>query len=172
MIHRLSVILKKCDNTKYRQDFIKYLSTLEFDEFELLFNKYLVIISRFLNIYSDLSFTMFKNNAIFLSKKWWKNQRMKNKYCCFFKIFNDGNPKFITDIENKLKYKSKRYTEIALNLKDAQIEMENIISVELKISNNKEDLIRTSIYISKTIMIKNKLEKLSEELNKLIYKKN
>lgn len=167
MKHRLSIILKKCKNTKYRQDFIKYLSTLEFDEFELLFKKYFYTISRFLSIYGDSNFKLIENKAIFLSKIWWKNQRIKNKYYWFLKIFNDGNSKFVTDIVNKLNYKSKRTTEIRLEINYTYIELENIINFELELNNNKDDLIRTSIYIAKSIMIKNKLEKLTEELKNL-----
>lgn len=161
MIHQLSKVLKNCKNKKYRKDFINYLSTLEFDEFEILYNKYFYIIIRFLAIYGNY------NNARIFSENWWKNQKIKNTYNLFLSIFNDGNSKFVICIQNKLIYKSQRAVDITIELTKSQHELENILKIKLNISNNKDDIIRASIYIIKTIILKNKLQKLSEELKSL-----
>lgn len=161
MIPRLSKVLKNCKNKKYRKDFIKYLSTLEFEDFEILYNRYFYMITRFLAIYGNY------NNARIFSENWWKIQKIKNMYKSFLSIFNDGNSKFVIYIQNKLIYKSQRSMDITIELTKSQQELENILKIKLNISNNKEDIIRATIYIIKTIILKNKLQKLSEELKTL-----
>jgi len=65
MTHRLSIILNKCYNKKFREGFIKYLASLDFAEFDKLFQYYMNVISLLLWRYQ-------KDKIRFFSIKWFK----------------------------------------------------------------------------------------------------
>ena len=72
MIHRLNVILKSITNKNVKHGFIKYLSSLDFEDFEYLLEHYFTAILRLMFRYKN-------KKANFLSKQWFINKKINSE---------------------------------------------------------------------------------------------
>lgn len=173
---RLSIILKNSKKNKYKKNFIKYLSSLDFDEFEIIFNHYISIIFRALSFYKveyffeKIHFLRNKfgidNNKFiknkFLSKKWFCDIKMTKKYHKIYDIFLEANSEYVEKIQNKLITKNNRKEKILTEIININNKIKNM---DIEISN--VNLTQFCSLIFYQIYIKIELERLVEEFNKI-----
>jgi len=113
---KLNDILKKSLNYKFRKGFIKYLSTLEYDEFNEIYKHYTSILL-------TLIFRYRKDKFIIFSKKWFNYRILQYKYHYIFKLFFTANPKFI----ERSNIETKKYNNEVSNLIDLINEKSEIL---------------------------------------------
>lgn len=161
-IHRLNVILKNLSNHKYKYGFIKYLSTLKFEDFEYLLHHYLTTILRLMLRYKN-------KKANFLSKQWFINKKINSKYRKIAKAFYDANFDYCIKIDEKIQKEGKQIIDLLNNIRENQTILENLEKVQIYLTdmkNDKEIVEFASLAIS-TIFVKQELGKLYEEIGKL-----
>lgn len=175
---RLSEILKKSSKSKYRTDFIKYLKSLDFNEFEIIFNHYMSIAIKFLTFYKVEHFQEKTQNIRneynidnkkyvknkFLSKKWFNDKYFKNKYYDIFNIFMDANRDFVNIISDKIHEKNNKKAKILKEIINIKNTIENLNNLEIPISN---ESLQLCILINYQIYAKQELDRLLEELNNI-----
>lgn len=161
MVHRLSVILKKCSNKKFRNGFVKYLTSLDFVEFNALFIYYINVIGLMLHKYN-------KNKIRFFSIKWFKKKIVDYKYNQLYYIFSDANFAFITIINENMKHENVRSQIILDEIDDIKNSIENLYNKELVINLplSKEDVIELSVLIIDNIYLRDELKKLVDEIKR------
>lgn len=161
MKQRLNVILDQCKNDKFRHGFVKYLSVLDFDEFEKVYDKYVGIIIRLIIRYNN-------KNIKFLSKDWLKNKILRLKWSKLHNIFVDSNSNFVVKINDNDKIQNIKTSKLLSDIKELINTLKNINESMLTIDDysNPEDRIRFYILLSDTIYINAELETLTEELYK------
>jgi len=131
-----NIILKKCSNRKFRKGFIKYLSTLDFQEFSELFDHYTKIFSKFMirfNLINPKKFT----------KNWLKRRFLKHKFDSISIIFLEANRDFIIKINKELNYINLKTTNLLIEMEEtnktfsnSKLVYENIISSDPIIKEN------------------------------------
>ena len=82
--HRLNYILKKCKRSKFRNGYIKYLESLDYEEFKYLLSYYMQTITRLVIKYNSKNIKLFSRN-------WFKYYFLKRKYYKLFNIFFTSN---------------------------------------------------------------------------------
>lgn len=162
--HRLNIILDKCRDNKFKKGFIIYLQSLDFDEFELLFNYYTSIISRLIFRYKNK-----EEKVKIFSKKWLRNKFLNYKYQTINLLFYAANSNFVKLANKKISDNNKRMSELITKIKEINKSIEAIKNVNLTIS---EQPSMTEVITLITILIeyihnKNESEKIMNEINKL-----
>ena len=161
-MHRLTIILNKCERKKYRDGYIKYLKSLEYEEFENIFSYYSLVMAKLLIKYE-------KNKISFFSKKWLKFINIKYKWNMLYLIFLKANKKFVNLIIKNLDIKNSKKFELILKINETQNTLDSIISNPIKLSSNpnQEDIIKFNLIIIDSIYTSEKLTKLMDELNNI-----
>mgnify|MGYP000848835058 CR=1 FL=1 len=156
MIHRLNLILKKSRyNYNFKKGYIKYLSSLDFKEFEELFSHYVEVIAIALKKYDTEKIKL-------LSKDWFKYKSLIRKYNTVFSIFFQANYDFTLDIIHRLEVRNNIKEEIIKNMQLLlNISYNNIFSQDFK---DKQNLIKLSICLSDWLYITHKLDSLNKQL--------
>jgi len=160
-IHKLNTILKKSNNNKFRKGFIKYLSSLNFNEFSFLYNFYMRVMTKLILKY--------KNKKIkFLSKDWFKNISLQNKYQELYYIFYIANFPYIQKINKNLEINNLKNRILLDNINDVKSSLENLSKKQININPypTEKEMIDFNILIIGTIYNKQMLDNLLEELNK------
>jgi len=161
-IHRLNVILKNITNKNVKHGFIKYLSSLDFEDFEYLLEHYLTVIVRLMFRYKN-------KKANFLSKQWFINKKINSKYRKIAMAFYDANFDYCIKISDKIQQKDKHIINLLNNISENKKVLKNLENIQLFLTdmeNEKEIIEFTSLIIS-TIFVKKELEKLYDEIEKL-----
>jgi len=161
-MHRLTIILNKCERKKYRDGYIKYLKSLEYEEFENIFSYYSLVMAKLLIKYE-------KNKISFFSKKWLKFINIKYKWNMLYLIFLKANKKFVNLIIKNLDIKNSKKFELISKINETQNILDSIISNPIKLSSNpnQEDIIKFNLIIIDSIYTSEKLTKLMDELNNI-----
>ena len=160
MTHRLSIILNKCYNKKFREGFIKYLASLDFAEFDKLFQYYMNVISLLLWRYQ-------KDKIRFFSIKWFKYKILNYKYNQLYYMFSESNFQFVIIINENMKIENRRREKLISELDDVQKSIESLYNHQLLITLpilSKQDLIDFSVLIIDNIYLKDELKKLLDEV--------
>ena len=162
MIHRLSIILKKCENKKFRIGYMRYLSSLDFNEFEELFSHYSTIIAKLLIRYQ-------KDKIKFLSRKWFKLSDLEFKWHQLYKLFSLSNPYFVELNMKNLDIKNSKKMELVIKINETRKTLESIVSnpIALPKNSNQEDIIKFNLIIIDSIYTSEELTKLVDELNNI-----
>jgi hypothetical protein len=162
MIHRLSIILKKCENKKFRIGYMRYLSSLDFNEFEELFSHYSTIIAKLLLRYQ-------KNKIKLFSKNWFKLSNLEYKWHQLYRLFSLSNPYFVELNMNNLDIKNTKKMDLIMKINETRKELESIISnpIILNQNSNQEEIIKFNLIIIDSIYTSEKLTKLVDELNNI-----
>ena len=147
MKRTLNAILKKCKfNRKYKKNFILYLSSLDFDEFGFLYFYYTSIIIK-----------RYKSEYKLFSKQWFKTFFLAYKLKYILNIFNSANSEYILRLKNNVEQLELLKNEIDENFKIlSKIQTDLFIGENLK----KDDIIRSSISLSESIFLTDKITKL------------
>ena len=160
MTHRLSIILSKCYNKKFREGFIKYLASLDFAEFDKLFQYYMNVISLLLWRYQ-------KDKIRFFSIKLFKYKILNYKYNQLYYMFSESNFQFVIIINENMKIENRRREKLISELDDVQKSIESLYNHQLLITLpilSKQDLIDFSVLIIDNIYLKDELKKLLDEV--------
>lgn len=162
MKHKLSVILKKCNNYKYREGFIKYLKSLNYEEFKELYLHYALIVLRYENIYKH------KNPKKF-SKKWFINKKIKNKTKKLYYYFIKANDNFIKKITNKIIEDNGLREKLFDELTITRNKINNLSKKTFIISetSSKNDIIDFNIYLILSTDLSNKIKELINKIDNL-----
>lgn len=161
---KLSTILNNIKNSKYKKGYIKYLKSLDYDEFRTLFVYYMAIIIRYENIY-------IKKNIKKYTLFWLKNYFIRKKYIRLYSIFYNSNQDFVIKINKKIEYDNNIRQHLINNIKEVT---ETISNLEGKIAvitekSTRKDLIDFTVLLIDSIYLRNELNKLLDKLDK--YKK-
>lgn len=166
MIHRLNVILKSITNKNVKHGFIKYLSSLDFEDFEYLLEHYLTAILRLMFRYKN-------KKANFLSKQWFINKKINSKYRKIAMVFYDANFDYCIKINDKIQQKDNYIINLLNNISENKKVLKKLENIELFLTDmeNEKEIIEFASLIISTIFVKKELEKLYEEIGKLNNKK-
>lgn len=158
---RLSELLKKCSNKKYKKGYIKYLASLDYKEYEKLFLYYFEVISILLIRY-DHEYKRF-------SKNWFKYKKINKLYEKLYNLFFDSNHVFLLIASEKLKKSDEEKEKIFQKIEELKKIIQAIFETELyvNIPPTNEDFISIMILLTNSLYAKNELNKLLEELNNL-----
>lgn len=155
---KLSTILDKCNRSKYRNEFIKYLTSLDFNEFEYLYNKYSELIIR----------TGYKyRNSKRFSKNWLKKKLLDIKLKRLYLLFLQSNMYYVILSGENLKNRNEKRRVILKNIEESKELMRNLNNnrfLELSITPTYEDLIKLYILMMDNIYTKDRLDNLIKEL--------
>jgi len=162
MIHRLSIILKKCENKKFRIGYMKYLGSLDFNEFEELFSHYSTIIAKLLLKYQ-------KNKIKFFSKNWFKLSSLEYKWYQLYRLFSLSNPYFVELNMRNLDVSNSKKTDLIIKINETRQALESIVSNPITLPENakQEDIIKFNLIIIDSIYTSEELTKLVDELNNI-----
>ena len=162
MIHRLSIILKKCENKKFRIGYMRYLSSLDFNEFEELFSHYSTIIAKLLLKYQ-------KNKIKFFSKNWFKLSSLEYKWYQLYRLFSLSNPYFVELNMRNLDVSNSKKTDLIIKINETRQALESIVSNPITLPENakQEDIIKFNLIIIDSIYTSEELTKLVDELNNI-----
>ncbi len=162
MTHRLSDILNKCENKKFKDGYIKYLKSLDFNEFEELFSYYSGAIATLLIRYQ-------KNKIKFFSNKWFKFHIIKYKWDLLYLIFSNANHDFVMNTSKNLDIKNTKKMDLIIKINETRQELESIVSNPIILTQNssQEDIIKFNLIIIDSIYTSEKLTKLVDELNNI-----
>lgn len=158
----LNNILRKSSKRKFKKDFIKYLSLLDFNEFENLFFRYSTIIAKL-----SLRYDKIKNG--FLSKNWFKRQNLKHKYRVLYDLFYTANITFVLKAVQDLDIINSKKVELILKIKETQNYLEVITSnrLELEPDPKRDDIIKFILLVADSVYTSNKLIQLMDELDEI-----
>ena len=161
-IHRLNVILKNLSNYKYKCGFIKYLSSLNFDDFEKLLNYYLSIILR-------LTLRHKNKKANFLSKQWFINRYINSIFLKITMVFYDANFDYFIKIDKNIQKKNNIIINLLNNIYENQNTLKNLEKIKVYLIDMKTDkeIVEFASLAISTIFVKQELEKLYNEIEKL-----
>lgn len=162
MKHRLSEILKNCENTKYRKGFIKYLGSLNYKEFKELYIHYTVIVIKYENKFKSES-------PRFFSKNWFITKYTKIKSDKVFHIFIQSNRTFFDRVGKELNANNKLRETLMNDMNDVKnkIDILSKFSFEIQEKPSSEDIIMFSSLLIQNVYLKNKLEKLTSDIENL-----
>ncbi len=160
IVNRFSELLKNISNRKFRNSYIKYLMSLDFEEFYFIYNHYskiLIILSlRYKN----------KKRGKFIS--WIKLKILYHKFEILYKIFNLANKEFI---KKTMELNNKKY--LVLNeIITVKTILKKLETVNIIINNNKTNIINVIAVLILNVYNKNKLEELEKKLNDLNQRQN
>jgi len=158
--HSLNIILKKSLNYKFRRGFIKYLSSLDYEEFESLFVYYANIISTLLIKYSN-------KKIRFLSRDWFKYKILNIKYDIFFFLFIKGNREFLLEISKSMTQRNEEREKTLNEIDRLQHIINDLYAKEIlvNVSFTQQDKIEVITLIYVAIDTAKELEKLLNSLN-------
>lgn len=161
-IHRLKDILSKMTNRNFKKGFTRYLSSLDYKEFDSIYNYYTSILIRLMNRYLT-------NKPKFLSKRWFKYKILYFKYSYLFYIFVKANSKFVLLSNKLLKENNDKIANLINDINEKRRILKNIASKPLILSENstKEDLIKFHLSIVDNIYNAEILAKALEELKEI-----
>ncbi len=162
--HRLNIILNKCRKKKYKSGFISYLRSLDFEEFEILFNYYNSVIARLMFRYKS------KNEKIsFLSKKWFRNEELNYKFSTLNLLFREANNIFVEKADKKISDNNKRISELLTKIQEIKKSLEYIKNAKLIFNENPDmiDMLNLIAILTEYIYNKNESQKIIDEINKL-----
>jgi len=159
-ISRLSTILNKISNRKFRKGYIKYITSLDYKEYETLF----VYNTEVVNVLSNRYLT---KKYKFLSKGWFKSVSLKMKYDLFYNCFITANPQFMLDLNKNLKNRNRRREKILKSLADIREKIEKTYSMEIIIYDPPtfEDKVKLILMVANSISIEKELKMLLNEFN-------
>jgi hypothetical protein len=157
--HRLNIILKKSSKSKYRKGFVKYLSSLDYKEFESLFLYYTNIISTLIIRYST-------NKIKFLSKKWFNNLSINRKYNKLYYLFFNANSDYMAELSKNIQIRNEKREKLLQEIEQLQNIIKTLYSKEIIISTplEQQNIIDMIILMSNAIDAEEELKKLIEEL--------
>lgn len=162
--HRLNIILDKCSKKKFKNGFIQYLKSLDFEEFEVLFNHYNSVLTRLMFRYKE------KNEKVrIFSKKWFRNENLKYKYDVINSLFYDSNMFFVEKINNKLENNNKRISELIIKVREINQSLEIIKNTNFSfgdVLNTKETINLITLLVEYTYN-NNELKKVLAEIEEL-----
>jgi len=163
MIHRLNVILKTCSKYKLRKSYIKYLESLDYDEFKFLLFHYTTIAIRLMYRYHK------EDKPKIFSKKWFRNKLLRIKYNDINSIFLEANPDFVIEIGNNLKISNDRKTKLIAKLTEIRNTIVNINSqsITIKTTLTKEDMITLFVWSVDYMYMNAEFKKVLEEINSI-----
>ena len=158
----ISSILKMCNNYKYKKNFIKYLSSLDFKEFEQIFVNYSKVISR-------LTVRYINNKPKTFSKKWFSVIFLENNFRKLYIIFSRANFAFVMRINNDLVNKLNKRDILLKRINENNIILNNISDKRIKIdtATTIADIIYFNILIIDNIYINEEQIKLIDEFNSM-----
>lgn len=161
--HRLNIILDKCSNRKFKNGFIQYLRSLDFEEFEILFNYYTSVLTKLMIRYKYKE----EKHKIF-SKKWFRDQSLSYKYQQINLLFYEANYDFIEKVNKKIKDNNKKISELLVKIRkiNESIVVVNGTKIEFVENPTTIEVITLISVLVEHIYNKNELDKLMEELNK------
>ena len=162
MIPRLRTILDKCANKKFRNGYITYLKSLDYDEFEKTFNHYSTVIAKLL-------IKNKKNKVRIFSKIWFKIGNLEYKWEQLYKLFYMTNPYFVDLAFKNLNIKNNKRIELISKITEHRTTLNSIVSNLISLTQNptQEEIIRFNLIIIDSIYTSEELEKLVEELNNM-----
>ena len=123
MITRLNSILKTCSNKNARKGFIKYITSLDYIEFEVLFIHYTTIFAKLFIKYSSKKIKKF-------SKDWFKKKALDVKYDKMYALFADANFTFIIEFNKNLREKNIQREKILQEIEDVKKIINSVFSKE------------------------------------------
>jgi len=161
MYYRLNHILNKSNNKKFRNGLIKYLKSLDFDEFKLIYDYYS-------NVIGKLLFKYQKEKIKFLSKKWFKIKILKYKYKNIFTIFFDASSFSVIKIIDDETKKNDKYNSLVKNINEISDSLQEYSTYQMSLSSNPttEELVRFIIMVSNNIYNLDELDRLIKELDR------
>jgi hypothetical protein len=164
-VSRLSVLLKNCLKRKFRREFSKYLKSLDFEEFNYIYDHYSHVLGFMLNKYM-------LNKPKFLSKRWFKYKILYKNFEMLFNIFFIANPDFIKKSHDLLREKNKRASKLIGDIVELQTTLliTHSKTVILTSQSTQDDLNKFFVYLVSNMYNTKELEKLTDELKEL--KKN
>jgi hypothetical protein len=159
---KLRDIWKNLFNEKFKKGFIKYLASLDYEEFDEIFDHFITTTYRLRLKY--------KNTKIkFLSEKWFKSKIVLYKYDEMFRLFGVANLEFIKKSNSILDEKNKKKTNLIKNINEKRQILNALSQIPLVITTNstQSDILKFYIAIISNIYNSNELVKSLEELNNL-----
>ena len=161
-IHRIKDILSKMYNRKFREGFTKYLASLDYNEFDFMYNYYTSILIKVINRYT-------KNKPKFLSKRWFNYNVLYMKYSYLFHIFMKANSEFVVLSNKLLKENNAKVSKLIEDINEKQRILKHIASTPLTFSEYStiEDRIKFYLAVVDNIYSTEILEKSIEELKTL-----
>lgn len=159
---RLTIILNKCENKKYRTGYIKYLKSLEFDEFENIFSHYSAVMATLLMRYKKIK-------TKFFSKKWIKLQAITYKWQMLYLIFSHANDKYVRLVGQNLEIRNSKKMELISKINETRQALDSIVSYPIKMAPNPkiDDIVRFDLILVDSIYISEELNNLIDELNNI-----
>lgn len=158
----ISYILNKCSSSKFEKSYIKYLASLDFDEFEKFFSNYSSIIAKLIIRYRANKIKLF-------SKKWFKLSNLEYKWHLLYSMFIKSNRNFVDKITQNLEIKNNKKMSLLSKIIKTRQELESIIShpISLIPDPTTEDIIKFNLIIIDSIYTSEELTKLVDELNNI-----
>lgn len=160
MTPRLNVILKTCSKNKLRKGYIKYLNSLDFDEFKYLFYHYTTITIRLMYRYKD-------DNPKIFSKKWIRNILLRAKYDNIKDVFNEANLEYVDKMHNDLIINNKRKTELIAKLTEINNTLKNLRFSGIPIKSAKDETIVIFAYAVDVMYMNQEFKRILEEIDNI-----
>lgn len=161
-IHRTSVILKKCQNRKFKKGFISYLSSLDFLEFKELYDHYTTVIAKMLIKYKD--------KPKLFSKAYFIKDLLNYHFDKIYDMFSAANYSFVNKINIDLSNNNKRKDQLLTDIKERQEILSNLTSIPLVISqeSTSEERITFIAFFVDSIYINKELNTMINELRQIL----
>lgn len=159
---KLRDIWKNLFNEKIKKGFIKYLASLDYEEFDEIFDHFTTTTYRLRLKY--------KNTKIkFLSEKWFKSKIVLYKYDEMFRLFGVANLDFIKKSNYILDEKNKKKIAIIKNINEKRQILNTLSQLPFTITpySTQNDILNFYVAIISNIYNSNELAKSIEELNNL-----
>jgi hypothetical protein len=158
---RLNTILKTCYNKNSRKGFIKYITSLDYNEFENMFLHYTTVFAHLFIKYSSKKIKKY-------SKDWFKEIVLNDKYDKIYALFAEANFSYILEFNKNIGERNKKREKILQEIEDVKKIINSVFSKEFVINlpPSQYQKIEILMLICNSIYAENELKRLIEELNK------
>jgi len=154
----LNDILRKCSNSKFRNGYIMYIKSLDFNEFEKIFIYYASVIQTVMLRYI---------NSSKFSKKWFKKYKLNYKFGKLYHIFFDANSTYLFEVSKNLAEVNSKREKILIDIDKNKKLLDNLLKEQIILIApiDRNNLINFNVLIIDNIYLTNKLDNLIKELN-------
>lgn len=161
MITRLSEIFKNIYKKKFREGYIKYLRSLDFEEFDFIYHQYAGTVAVLHKRYES-------KNHKFLSKNWINLKILTSKFKVLYYVFHSANKDFMKKSFKLLEERNSKSLRILTEINEVKATLKNLENKTLMITQNpnSEDIISITSYFVSNIYNNQRLQELLDELKK------
>jgi len=166
MIHRLSVILKNSYKSSYKKGFIKYLDSLSYNEFKVMYMHYMKVHLRYEKRYKT-------EKPKFFSKKWFINKKILSNSIRLYYLFSNTKSKYIKKVMDELDIISNKRSNLLDRISITQAKIKNLSDKNIVLTQTPTQmdnidfilLIVENIYLTEEITsLYNKLDDMGNDI--------